>query len=261
VSSRPANVARPFADLERGPAAWIVALSGESPERGARVLARQGSVRQHGGGDHAGARRVQGVDHCLVLGSVRIGEAVGELRGTRRRSLFGTSETGCFRDQLGRPVENSPSAHLPRCDQLIDGPDYLLNGQPVGRSLRVDEVEMFESHSLERSVELLRGRLLGPELPPELVRDDDLVALPAGGAKQLSEHDLGVPGPNWRRARLVVVARVVEKIDAVLACRRHHSKAGFGWNAVERAPRSEREHGDLHSRCAERPVLHPWWSF
>src|SRR4029077_7439056 len=72
---------------------------------------------------------------------------------------------------------------------------------------------------------LLGRRLVRPELPPELVRDDHLVAPPARGQEQLAEYHLGVPGREGRVPGLVVVARVVQEVDAGLARGPHDADA------------------------------------
>src|SRR5262249_35806766 len=115
--------------------------------------------------------------------------------------------------------------------------------------------DVVEAHARERAVELLRSRLLGPELPPELVCDADLVAIPAGRAEQLAEQHLGVTARDRRRARLVVVARVVEEVDSRLARRTHDLEPLFGRDALERPPRAERQDGNADPGRAERPVL------
>ena len=115
---------------------------------------------------------------------------------------------------------------------------------------------MVEPHAPERPVELLLHRLLRPEFEPELVRDHDLVAPPAGGAEELSEHDFGVTGRERGIAGLIVVARVVEEVDPELARGAHHLEPLLSWDALVRSPRAEREDGDVEAGRSERAVLH-----
>ncbi|HYZ82186.1 MAG TPA: hypothetical protein VE571_13000 [Solirubrobacteraceae bacterium] len=77
-----------------------------------------------------------------------------------------------------------------------DGRD-LLDGYRhrdlVGQRRGVEEVQAVKAHALKRILELGRGILLGPELPPQLVGHGDRVALGAHGAEQLPEEHLRVP--------------------------------------------------------------------
>jgi hypothetical protein len=96
------------------------------------------------------------------------------------------------------------------------------DGQLVRRPDGVDQIDMVETHASQRAVQFGRGVLVGPMLPPQLVRHDDLVALPTSGAEELTEHDLGVAGRNRCGAGLIVVAGVIEKVDAGIPGRPHH---------------------------------------
>src|SRR5580704_741238 len=98
-----------------------------------------------------------------------------------------------------------------------------------------------------------------PKLPPELVGDDDLVASPPCGAKQLPEQDLRISGPDRRFSAFVVVAGVVEEDDPALSRCTHDADALLSRNPLVRAPRSECKRRDLDPRGTERPpsqVLH-----
>ena len=85
---------------------------------------------------------------------------------------------------------------------------------------------------------------------------DDVAPIPAGRPEELAEHDLRVAGRKRSLARLVVVARVVEEVDACVARGAHHRDAGLPRDPLERTPGAERERRDVDARCAERPVLH-----
>ena len=119
-----------------------------------------------------------------------------------------------------RPVEDAPRARLARGDERADGVDEIGERETVGWWRAVDEIEVVEAHPRERRVELGGGTLVGPELEPELVRDDGVVAPPTRLPEQLPEQHLGVPGRDRRGAGAVVVARVVEEVDAALRGRR-----------------------------------------
>ena len=83
--------------------------------------------------------------------------------------------------------------------------------------------------------------LLRPELPPQLVAHDRLVALPSRGAEELAEEDLGVASRDRSRAGLVVVPRIVEESDAGFTRCAHDCHPALGADALERPPRAERE--------------------
>ena len=100
---------------------------------------------------------------------------------------------------------------------------------------------MVQAHSTERRVDLPCCALLGPELPPELVGDDDLLALPTGRAEELAEDDLRVAGGNRRLTGLVVVACVVQEVDAGLARRPHHGEPVAAGHPLVRPPGAECE--------------------
>ena len=99
---------------------------------------------------------------------------------------------------------------------------------------------MVETHPLQGRVQLGGGVLLGPELPPQLVGHDRFVAAYPRTAEQLAEHHFGVSGPDGSRARLVVVAGIIEEVDALLAGRPHDGYPGVGGQPLKRAPRAER---------------------
>jgi hypothetical protein len=80
---------------------------------------------------------------------------------------------------------------------------------------------VIEAHAQQRPVELGDGVLVRVMLPPQLVGDRHVVARPAGGTEQLSEHHLRVAGGHRRGARLVVVARIVEEVDPRFHRRSH----------------------------------------
>jgi hypothetical protein len=123
---------------------------------------------------------------------------------------------------------------------------------PHERADRVDHVDVIELHSPEGAVEFGGGILVRPVLPPQLVGDHHRVALPAGGTEQLAEDDLGVAGRNRCGACLVVVAGVVEEVDACSARGAHDIDALVARNSLERAPRAERHHADVTTGRTER---------
>ena len=153
-------------------------------------------------------------------------------------------------DSSSRCPRRGPS----RLDQTADRADDLLDRRTLRRCPRVQDIDVVEAHPTERRVHLGRRGLLRPKLPPKLVRNDHLVALPAGGPEQLAEDDLGVACPDRRRPRLVVVARVVEKRDAALLRRSHHSDPLCARDALVGTPGTEREHRHVDTRSPEGPA-------
>src|SRR3954447_13095024 len=200
------------------------------------VLACQRAARERGRGDDArlAGRRRRG--RLGVLDGRAADEAVRELDRRGHRDALALGGRRGFGEQVGAPVEQTPRAQLAAFDQRAHLRDDLVDAQTGRRLLRVREVQVVEPHAREPGVELARPALLGPELPPQLVGDGHLVALPAGGAEQLAEDDLGVSGRDRRRARLVVVPGVVEEVDAGLARRAHHRDALLARRAPRRPP-------------------------
>src|SRR5690348_9900121 len=98
---------------------------------------------------------------------------------------------------------------------------------------------------------LLGWRLVRPELPPELVGHDRLVAAPARGAEQLAEDHLRVPGRQRRVPGLVVVARVVEEVDACLARGPHDADALIPADPFVGTPGPERQPAHLQVAAAQ----------
>src|SRR5205807_10330214 len=68
----------------------------------------------------------------------------------------------------------------------------------------------------------------------------------------LSEIHLGVPGRDRRVAGLVVVARVVEEVDAGLAGGPHDTQALVPADPLVGTPGPERQPADLDAAMAER---------
>ena len=140
-----------------------------------------------------------------------------------------------------RPDDTSPAT----CS------DELGDRQSFGWLHRVDQIDVIEAHPPERALELAGRVLLGPELPPQLVGHDDLVAHPTRSSEQLAEDDLGVAGRDRGLAGLVVVPSIVEEGDARLACGSHHGEALLAGNPFERAPRTECEQRHIQIRGTE----------
>ena len=124
---------------------------------------------------------------------------------TRARTARAAGSAGQFTMAQARAF---PAAMRPATSRTICSSGRRRGG--VG----VDDVDVVEAHAPERPVELLSGALLGPELPPELVAHDRVVAPPPRGAEDLTEEHLGVAGRDRRPSALVVVASVVEEVDA-----------------------------------------------
>ena len=165
--------------------------------------------------------------HRRVLHPVAAHQAVRQLGRAR---LASTPELGAASDRLAAAA-SAGQLTMPQARALPDAtrPAWpatrSANDEPVGRRVGVDHVDVVEAHSAERCVELGGRVLLGPELPPQLVGHDDVVAVPAGRTEQLAEQDLGVAGGDRRGAGFVVVAGVVEEGDARARGRRASPRA------------------------------------
>ena len=118
-----------------------------------------------------------------------------------------------------------PSARPTRGEEAGDLADHVGDGQVRRRRDGVDQIDVVEAHPPQRAVEL-GGRVCSGQCSHHsLLATVTSSRLPTGGAEQLAEDDLGVPGRDRRGTRLVVVAGVVEEVDAGLAGGAHHGDA------------------------------------
>ena len=176
LASCPQRAAR-LAGLGEGRRFRIAPRLGRVPPR--VVLAGEHAARQREGRHHAGARCRQCLGHLRALDPVPAHQAVRQLGRARRGHALLLRGAGRLEEGPGLPVHDPPCARLAGLDQPGYGSHHLRHRQAVGRRVGVDQVDLVESHAAERAVQLLSGALPRPELPPELVRDDGLVALPA----------------------------------------------------------------------------------
>ena len=146
--------------------------------------------------------------------------------------------------------------HAPGGEHRGDLLDGHRDRDRVRQGGGVQEVQAIKAHALERPLQLRHRVLLGPELPPQLVGDRDRVAVGADGAKQLAEQDLGVAGGQRGVPGLVVVAGVVEEIDAGLQRVVEHPFRVPAIHALEGAPGAQRDPRDLQGRAAQPVVRH-----
>ena len=196
-------------------------LSGHATRsRAVRVLAGEDAAGEDERGDDGCSRGLEPVHGRLPFDVLAHRQAVRELSGARWRHALPARDLRRRRELPRFPVVDAPGAGLTGRDQLPDSTDDLLDGRCRAARARVDEIEMVEAHPLKRCVDLLGGGLIGPELPPELVRDHDVLALPAGRAEELAEDHLGVARPDRRFPRFVVVPGVVQEVDSVLRAAR-----------------------------------------
>jgi hypothetical protein len=117
------------------------------------------------------------------------------------------------------------------------------------------KVDVIKAHPCQRAVEFRGGVLIGPELPPQLVRHDRAGTVPSRGSEQLAEQHPGAAGGDRRVAGLVVVPGVVEEVEAVLAGGAHHGEARVPADPLERPPGAQRQARDLELRASEPASL------
>lgn len=125
------------------------------------------------------------------------------------------SDSPSLGDLLGRPLAGAPIKSPALIDDIIHGPNGLLDGRGGVRAVAIENVEVVHVEPLERGLgaldEVLAGEALvvgaGPT-PEDLGGDDDVGALPAQLPYGLA-HDLLRPPAG-------VHLRVVEEVDAVI---------------------------------------------
>ena len=99
----------------------------------------------------------------------------------------------CGRPPRAAPRASSARPHARSLPAAISAPtDATISstGSPPAAAWQYTRSTWSSPMRPSERVELRGGGLLRPELPPQLVGDDDLVARPAGRAEQLAEHDL-----------------------------------------------------------------------
>ena len=172
----------PQAARLRQPPAWQTArpAAGEPTARiGIRVLAAQGAEGEHD--DATRSTAASSTPRFLRAFDRRPrDQAVRQLRGARAAARPAQRATAAASASSSGGQLTTPHARaFPADEQPGDQSTSLGGAETSGGGDRVDQVDVVEAHPPERAVELAAATLLGPELPPELVGDDDLVAPPA----------------------------------------------------------------------------------
>jgi hypothetical protein len=206
------------------------------------------------GGDQPDPASRQHGAHLRVGGLGVIGEAARHLGGHRPGRTRRVADLDRLGDLPGRPHPGAPRARPSALDQTGDLADDLGHVERRRRGDGVDQIDVVEPHPTQRAVELGGGVLRWPVLPPQFVGHGHFVTRPSRGPEQFAEHHLGVAGRDRRLAGLVVVAGVVEEVDAGVAGGPQHGHAVVPGDPLERAPRSERHDRDVDARPAQRPV-------
>src|SRR5918993_1774108 len=215
------------------------------------VAAHERAAGEHVAGDETDRAALERTMHLRVARPGVVDETRCHLRRARPRRAGAVANVERRVMLGGRPHPRAPRPSPPGLDQPRHLVDQQLHREPFGRMDGVDQVDVVEPHARERCAELVLCRLLRPELPPQLVRDDHLVALPSGGAEQLAEHDLGVAGRNRCPPGLVVVTRVVEHRDPSFAGGAHDLQTLLARDPFVRPPRPQRHHRNVEIGSAE----------
>ena len=217
------------------------------------VLAGEHTAGQAERGDHTGTGRLQHPCHGRILDPGAAHQAVGQLNRARRRHATFGRRLHCLPGQVSSPVHQTPRTGPAGGNQRAHSTDKAGDRQTLRRRVRVDHIDIIETHPPQGCIQLRRSALPRPELPPQLVSHDRFIPAYPRTAEQLPEHHLRVPGPDRRRTRLVVIAGIIEKADALLAGCPHDGHPRGRRHPLQRAPRTQRQRRHRHPRSPQRP--------